>query len=266
MQRREPTPTVQRMSDSVRQQVQLSGMWPQVAVPDALERPTSVEAHVWAAHMRNIELTFRPGYSAILSHEEQRRASRFVYDEHRSEYVAAHAILRILLGRYLGCAPRNVELKQDLHGKPMCDRNCGLTFNLSHTDGAVVIAIAASHDVGIDVERVRPIADAGHLVERYFSALERDRFLALPESERDDTFCRLWTRKEAYVKALGQGLSQQLDSFEVTLDREERFRVTPAAPGPWSFFHLDPWPGFVGALAVHGVIARLAGRIMRGPP
>jgi 4'-phosphopantetheinyl transferase len=253
------------MQSGAIRQLEPGGTWLELVVPEMLDRPAQDEAHVWASTGAGVSRPALADYIGVLSNEERCRASRFVHDRHRSEYVMAHATLRVLLGRYLGCGPADVALSKSPQGKPRCEHDRNLSFNMAHADGAVVVAIAAGHDVGVDLERIHPVSDVVSLVRRQFSSIEADAFLALPEEERDCAFCRLWTRKEAYVKALGRGLSYPLDSFEVTFGRDEPFRVGRAEPGPWSFFHLEPWRGFVGALAVRGNVVRLAGGIVAIP-
>jgi 4'-phosphopantetheinyl transferase len=175
-------------------------------------------------------------------------------------------MLRTILARYLGREPKDIPLIKTEHGKPTCRDRADLSFSLAHAQGAVLIAVTIGCEVGVDVEQVRPMPDATDLVRRYFSPREMRRFLATEEPERDRAFFRLWTRKEAYLKALGLGLSEPLDSFDVTFGADEPVRVQRGRSGPWSLFHLEPFPTFVGALAVRGEVGRLAGGVIYPTP
>jgi 4'-phosphopantetheinyl transferase len=148
-------------------------------------------------------------------------------------------------------------------GKPLCQNDTRLSFNLTHGQGAILIAVASGYEVGVDVEQVRPIPDVRYLAQHYFAPREIEHLFAIDEAELNLAFLQLWTRKEAYLKSLGVGLSHSLDSFEVTFGPGVPFRLHGGESGPWSLFHLEPFPDFVGALAVRGRALRLSGGLMR---
>jgi 4'-phosphopantetheinyl transferase len=180
----------------------------------------------------------------------------------RRRYVAAHGLLRHILAGYAGLAPSEMRVERAPEGKPRLLHPRDLRFNLSHSEGIGVVAVALAREVGIDIEAVRPLDDLESLVGTCFSAVERTQFAALPEPSRLLAFFEAWTRKEAFLKALGEGLSRPLDSFDVTLrpgdpPRILRVEGEPGLAERYSLRELRPAAGFVGALAVEGTEARV---------
>jgi 4'-phosphopantetheinyl transferase len=210
------------------------------------------EIHVWRASLdqpagRHEEMW------RVLSADERRRAGRFHFERDRWRFVARRAFLRAILGLYLDQDPAQVQFFYGSHGKPALavgDDAAGLEFNLAHSGALALYAFACGRAVGVDVEQVHPIADADDVATRFFSAQEKAAYSQLPPGQREMGFFLCWTRKEAYVKALGEGLARPLGSFDVSLAPGEPARLL-RAPG-WSLISLEPAAGFVGALAVHG--------------
>jgi 4'-phosphopantetheinyl transferase len=169
--------------------------------------------------------------------------------------VVSRAALRCLLGQELNESPASVIIRYGAHGKPeLQESDSSLQFNLAHSGDWAVIALARGRRVGIDVEQIRP-GVAESLAQRFFSPREAAAVLQAPPQERDETFFRCWTRKEAYLKALGCGLSLALDSFEVSLAGGEPAGVLWSADDPqaarrWSMWELQPGPGYLGALVL----------------
>jgi 4'-phosphopantetheinyl transferase len=191
-----------------------------------------------------------------LSDDERQRARRFAFDRDRRRFVVARARLRKELGSRLGVLPAAVELQYGAHGKPaLAGRfaEAELRFNVSHCDDVVVYAFAAGREVGIDVEAIRALPDADAIAARFFSSRENIAYRALHPRDRPLGFFQCWTRKEAFIKALGEGLSHPLDSFDVSLapgEPAELLRVGPV-PGDdrtWRLESLSPAPGYVAAL------------------
>jgi len=150
---------------------------------------------------------------ALLSAVERARAERFRFEQHRRMYVRAHAALRLLLGRYLQAPPVSIEIVPDRNGRPVladCER---LHFNLSHSGAIALVAVSCIAPVGVDIEELRDISDFVHLAHRCFAPDEVEHVLRLAPADRLRAFFVTWTRKEAYVKALGLGLSFPLDAF-----------------------------------------------------
>lgn len=186
----------------------------------------------------------------FLGDEERQRAKGYATASLCKTYAFAHAVLRLVLAPYLGCRPADLRFRTGSHGKPYLVNADGLTFSLSHTADNVAIAIARDLELGIDIEAVSNVSERDKLVELFFSPDEWAAYRSLPNDERKILFFHLWTRKEAFVKALGLGLSYPLNAFTVgvgnpvTLDGERT--------SAWSMRHLDPGSGIVGALALNG--------------
>jgi 4'-phosphopantetheinyl transferase len=156
----------------------------------------------------------------LLSDEERARAARFITADLTDRFVVAHGQLRRLLGELLGQAPAALTFTAGAHGKPALGdaaRDAGLHFNLSHSADRGFIGWAWGRHIGVDLERWRDMRDEAALVRRFFSPTEIAAYERLPEVERHAGFFGCWTRKEAYVKAVGRGLSLPLGSFDVTL-------------------------------------------------
>jgi 4'-phosphopantetheinyl transferase len=220
------------------------------------------EIHLWSAPLDLSEAGVR-ALSGILAADEGRRADRFVFPRDRARFVAGRGFLRHLLGAYLGEEPGGVRLEQGPSGKPaLAAGHRDLRFNLSHADGLAVCALVEGEDVGADVERLRPLADALQIAQSFFSPSENEDLRGLPEPDRLRAFWDCWTRKEAFLKATGEGLGRPLDSFDVTLRpgepaRLRRLQEDPHGHAGWSLLTVVPEPGFVAAVALRGSEWRL---------
>lgn len=180
--------------------------------------------------------------SAWLSDEERRRASRLRADAHQRRFIVARARLRALLAARLGEPPQTLELVRGRNGKPALGPRhdaSGWRFNLSHSEEVALYAFARGREVGVDVEALRPMAEADAIAARFFSARERAVYDAAEAPERPAAFLRCWTRKEALAKALGEGLSMPLEVLDAC-----------AAPSGWRVETFHPLPGYIAALAV----------------
>ena len=196
--------------------------------------------------------------AAVLTDEERDRARRFVFDRDRDRFIGARACLRQLLAARLGTPPDSVELVYGAHGKPALApgyADTGLRFNVSHCDDLTLYAFSCGREIGIDVEAVRPIGDADDIAARFFSQRENRAYRALEPSDRPLGFFQCWTRKEAFIKALGDGLSYPLDRFDVSLTPGEpaqilRVEDTPGDRCGWRLESWSPAPGFVAAVVI----------------
>jgi 4'-phosphopantetheinyl transferase len=194
----------------------------------------------------------------VLADDERERARRFGAGLHRDRYVAGRGQLRVLLGGYLGLEPGSVGFAYGEHGKPAVAGGRGLDFNMARCGALAVVAVTAGLPVGIDVERVRPgIADAS-VAEHFFAPAEVAALRRLPGAARDRAFLACWTRKEAFLKGKGSGVSVTLDAFCVTLAPNEepavvRSDLSASDPHDWWLEDLSAWfPGHVVAVAVAG--------------
>jgi 4'-phosphopantetheinyl transferase len=229
-------------------------LWPQA--PDAL-RLAPNEVHVWAAPLE-VSAAARARLAATLSDDERERAAQFKFENLRHRYVAGRGLLRDLLSRYVNADPVAVELTYSDHGKPSLASQfagAGIHFNLAHSDDLALFAFTRAGAVGVDVEWIRPVKDMEELVARFFSPRESELFRELAAADRPAAFFNLWTRKEAMLKATGEGLTGSLSRIEVSFLPGESARVIriagdPAAAAEWSLRELSPAEGFVGAVAV----------------
>lgn len=196
--------------------------------------------------------------AALLSDAERQRASRFAFDRDRRRFIVARAWLRRLLSARLGVRPETVELVYGANGKPALAQrfaDSDLRFNVSHSDDVAVYAFAARREIGVDVEAIRVIRDADDIAGRFFSRHENEAYLALGPRDKPLGFFNCWTRKEAFIKALGDGLYHPLDAFDVSLTPGEPARIlrvddTPGADCGWSLDSFSPVSGFVAAVVI----------------
>jgi 4'-phosphopantetheinyl transferase len=212
------------------------------------------DIHVWHAALDREE-DFLRRVEATLSLEEKARADRFHFANDRNRFVAARGLLRELLGRYLQQAPAALEFSYGRHGKPALsgkEASSGLCFNLSHSAGLAVYAIAKERNLGIDVEHVRPDSAGDDIAQRYFSAREVSDLRTLPPEERVAGFFHCWTRKEAYLKATGMGLQIPLDSFSVSVLPANPAQFLGGVEGRWHMDAYHPAEGFVAAVVYDG--------------
>jgi 4'-phosphopantetheinyl transferase len=173
----------------------------------------------------------------------------------RSHFMAARGILRELLGAYLGSSPAKVQFSYGNYGKPALEAitaGPSLQFNLSHSGGLAVYALSLKRRLGIDVEQIRPQLVGEDIARRYFAVRELADLQALPPELRAQGFLLCWTRKEAYIKAQGAGLSIPLDSFTVSLTpgRSEELQVADGAQ--WTLRSFEPSPSHVAAVVGEG--------------
>jgi 4'-phosphopantetheinyl transferase len=230
------------------------------------------EVRVWRVRL-DLEARSVDRLARLLSDDEQDRAHRFHFRRDATRFVVCRAALRTSLADCLGLEPRRIGLRYRSHGKPELappfDRS-GLRFNASHTEGVGLVAVTRDRRVGVDVERIRALPDLDELAERVFSPAERQALRRLPRAERLEGFFNCWTRKEAYLKAIGTGFADSLTGFTVSLApgapaRLEHGADDAAAPNGWRLDAMGPAAGCVGAVAVDDRSARLACYTWREP-
>lgn len=212
---------------------------------------------VWCAWLADF-VGFRETLAATLSPDEKSRASRFFHLIDGERFVLRRGLLRYILGSYTGFPPSRLRLNYQGNGKPVLaplPAGRSLQFNLSHSNGVAVYAVAQCGEVGIDVEQVRDLTDWLGIVQEHFSKREQDVMLGIPETLRLEAFYRGWTRKEALLKATGQGIGGGLSQIEVSLEpnkpaRIKRIEGSTTLASEWTITDLPTFPGFVGALAV----------------
>jgi 4'-phosphopantetheinyl transferase len=217
------------------------------------------EVHVWRAALGQSS-SQRDRLLCTLAEDEQAEAGRFYFQIDRERSIVARGVLREILGLYLNRAAQSVSFCRGPQGKPALDGESGIDaihFNVSHSRGLALYAVTRRREVGIDLEFIREGLEAEQLAGRFFSQHEIATLRALPAGLRTHAFFLCWTRKEAYIKARGEGLSMPLDQFEVSLIPGEPAALLGTRPDSdeaarWSLRDLSVAPGYVSALAVEG--------------
>jgi len=232
-------------------------VWP---VPSDMPRLGADEVHVWCAAVDH-EASLLDRLQPLLSAQEWAKAKRFRLQKARAECVVARGLLRIIVGRYLNSNPGDLRFCAGPHGKPALLAQSGqaaLRFNVSHSVGFILYAVSRQREVGVDVERICSELVVEDLAARYFSPRENAALLGLPKNHRRDGFFACWTRKEAFLKAKGDGLSQPLDGFDVSLAPGEPAALLGSRGQArdverWSIREVPSIPGYAGAVAGEGV-------------
>lgn len=219
----------------------------------------SDEVHVWLAFLDRM-IPHLSSLLRTLADEEIEKAGRFHFQKDRDDYVLARGLLRNILSSYTGILPGQLQFRCNRYGKPALTKECGgknLEFNLSHAHGAVLYAVTRGRKVGVDLEYIRGDLDYRQLAKRFFSPHEASVLDLLPSDLRQKGFFTCWTRKEAYVKAKGTGVSLDLQSFDVILAHGQlaarlQIETDPEEAQRWSLTDLDGPAGYVAALAIEG--------------
>jgi 4'-phosphopantetheinyl transferase len=195
-------------------------------------------------HLWRWRLDRAVGDRQLLAPDEQLRADRFRFDPDRQSFVAARSGMRRILGRYFDCDPGAIAFSYGSHGKPFVAAGM-IEFNLSHSGDWALLAVARDRAVGVDIERIKPVAELEKLTARFLLAAEHERIVALDEADRVLAFFRTWTCKEAYLKATGEGLGQ-LKSLEVLVESCQPVQLV--SPAGWGLRELPLEVGYVGAM------------------
>ncbi len=225
------------------------------------ERLDRAQVHVWRADLPT-QAACVEHVQDVLSADERARAERYPLAENRRRFVAARALLRHVLSRYADCPPDQLCFAYGEHGKPhLVGPSNPLEFNMSHSGDVVLYAVARGRAVGVDVEQQRARSNYMRIAERFFSIEEYEALNALPAADQPRAFYRCWTRKEAYVKARGDGIAAGLDTFSVSLD--ERAAILRSDEGAsetarWNMSSLQLGDGYVGALCSEGAECDIA--------
>lgn len=227
--------------------------------PERLEL-RECEVHIWQVGLDQSPLQ-TDSYLLTLSSDERARADRFYFQKDRESFIVARGVLRGILGRYLKRTPESLHFHYSSHGKPALNYDSGgdsIRFNLSHSHRIALYAIARNREVGIDIELVRDGPHAEHIAEQFFSPGEVRSLQALPTVQQRYAFFLCWTRKEAYIKGRGEGLSLPLDQFDVSLAPGEPAKLLSTRPDPleanrWLLQDLTlDQAGYAAAVAIEG--------------
>lgn len=227
-------------------------LWPFPEHDPTPSRPD--EVHVWGASLDRSDASCAE-LEKLLSEDERKRARQFRFDRDRHRYIVGRGVLRCILGSYLRLPAETLKFAYGDFGKP---RLIGylIHFNVAHSDALAIYAISPCHEVGVDVEQIRLIPEMSSIAKQFFSPLEYKALMALPGEAQTDAFFNCWTRKEAYLKAGGQGLSEPLDRFDVSIgEMAELLRIgnIPEEHRQWNLTALFPAQGYKAALAVRTV-------------
>ncbi|HEX7317505.1 MAG TPA: 4'-phosphopantetheinyl transferase superfamily protein [Pyrinomonadaceae bacterium] len=214
------------------------------------------EVHVWCARLDqppHVLSTLRE----LLAPDELARADRYHFEKDERHFVAGRGLLRTLVGRYLRRPPAELRFDVNAYGKPALNGGGPLNFNLSHAHGLALYAFAHARAVGVDIEHIQTEVECAKLAGRFFSTFEVRTLLSLPAESQREAFFNCWTRKEAYIKARGEGLSRPLAGFDVSLAPGEPaalLRTDDEEEGAarWTLRELSVPKGYVAALAVEG--------------
>jgi 4'-phosphopantetheinyl transferase len=215
--------------------------------------------HVWRIAMVQPEPVMRH-YRSFFSADEIARADRFHFDKDRNRFTIARGALRELLAGYLQLLPSHISFVYNPQGKPSLappHNSSGIHFNLSHSGDIALLAVTRNRELGVDVEQIRADFASEEIAARFFAPEECAKLKALPVHHHPEAFFNCWTRKEAYIKARGQGLSIALDSFEVAFAPHEEAALLQVKTGDdnfsrWRFYALHPGEGYKAALAAEG--------------
>jgi 4'-phosphopantetheinyl transferase len=218
------------------------------------------EVHVWFVSLQAKDEFQLHQLRTWLIPAEQERADRFLFEKHRDRFIVGRARQRQLLGLYQKLPPVEVDFQYDGLGKPSFRGSKpgeGLCFNFTNSDQAGMLAVSRDLELGIDLERLRPLQNLEGLAERFFTAAETEEILAAEGQAQRELFFRCWTRKEAYLKAVGKGLTFPLNLVQVSIAANEPACILSinhdaAAAAVWKLQHLDPVGGHFGALAHAG--------------
>lgn len=222
--------------------------------PPAKLQLSAGEIHIWRTRLERTDDDVSR-LVETLSADERTRAERFIKLKSRRHFIAGRGFLRATLARYLERDPALLSFRYGLHGKPVLAEAADLHFNLSHSADCAILAVTGLQPLGVDVERIRALANWEGIARRFFSDAEVAELAAVLPHQREEAFFNCWTRKEAYVKACGEGLARPLDQFVVSLKPGMPAELAhvegfPDEPTRWSMQALTPYAGYVACLAI----------------
>ena len=235
--------------------IEISGVWDaETDAAKAAHLPAGV-VHLWKKSF-DVSPEEMERCCEVLSPEERMRAQRFLVEPPRRAFILTRGTLRLLLGRYLDRTPSDLSFLSTEFGKLFLNEDNELRFNVSHTDGVALLGFVRGAELGVDVEKIRPVKDLKDLANRFFSLAERDRLnMVETEDELHAAYFRCWTRKEAYIKGKGEGLSIPLHQFDVSLEPGETQALMATRPESseaerWQVRDVSFDPSYAAALAI----------------
>ncbi|ABG53648.1 MAG: 4'-phosphopantetheinyl transferase superfamily protein [Trichodesmium sp. St16_bin4-tuft] len=209
--------------------------------------------HIWSTNLK-LSSDKIEELSTILSPDEKNRANKFYFEKDKNRFIIARGTLRTILSRYLNIEPKKLQFTYSDRGKPYL-KNTSILFNLSHSQDLALYGITKINLIGIDLEYIRPMNDAVNLAKRFFSLQEYKLISQLPPQKQQETFFKIWTCKEAYLKATGDGLAGHLEKVEICLTPEkpvEFFSINGdiEAASHWYLYQFIPQPNYIAAVVV----------------
>jgi 4'-phosphopantetheinyl transferase len=217
------------------------------------------DVHIWYLDL-NLYLDKLEEFKAILSQEELTKAFKFKFEKHQNRFIITRANLRLILSKYINIAPENIEFIYSEKGKPSLAQNyddLGIEFNLSHSGELALYAVTKDKRIGIDVEKIRTNCDVESIAKRFFCESEYQFISRLPEGEKQRVFYQVWTRKEAYLKATGEGLGGGLDTIELDLESKDTKIISikgeEKTSNNWYLYELKMPENYLASLAVETV-------------
>ncbi|MBN2040683.1 MAG: 4'-phosphopantetheinyl transferase superfamily protein [Spirochaetes bacterium] len=216
------------------------------------------EAHIWLVEI-NKQVRELDYYASILTSDEKKRSSRFVFEKDRNRDIINRAVLRLLLSKYIKIDPGRINYNYNKFNKPELSHpvNNELKFNLSHSGNLIIYAFSLRREIGIDIEKKRELNDADGIISRFCSEQEKSEYFSYPAEERGNIFISCWTRKEAYIKARGEGLAFPLNNFTMTLAPDKspalmHVKDEKAEEKRWSFYNIIVPDDYNSTLAIEG--------------
>ncbi len=215
------------------------------------------QVHIWRASL-DLPTVVIDQLTTFLSPDEIERANKFRFVPHKRRFIAARGILRKLLSNYLQISPHDLEFKYGNCGKPQltgCKQDSPLKFNLSHSGAYALYGFTYHHPIGVDLEYIREMPDAVKIAQRFFSEREYRLINNVEDSQKSEVFFKLWTAKEAYLKAIGTGLAGSLANVDIILDCVQSPRLlaikgSKAAVSSWSIYSCIPATSYIATMAV----------------
>ena len=209
--------------------------------------------HIWSTNLKLSSGQIEE-LSTILSPDEKERANKFYFERDKNRFIIARGTLRKILSHYLNIEPKKLQFTYSDRGKPYLT-NTAILFNLSHSQDLALYAITKINLIGIDLEYIRPMNDAKNLAKRFFSIREYNLISQLPPQKQQETFFKIWTCKEAYLKAKGDGLGGSLEKVEICLTPEkpvEFFSINGdiEEASHWYLYQFIPQPNYIAAVVV----------------
>jgi len=224
------------------------------------------DVHVWLVSL-NQPNDYVQQLLGSLSAEEPSRGDRFIFKRDRRRFITSHGILRMILSNYTGIDPAQLEFSYEPNGKPYLSKEfnpSNIRFNLSHSNELAICGVTRDREIGVDLEYIRPIPELEKLASKYFSNDKRDLFEIIPEGQKMECFFTTWTSMEAYLKALGVGLTNLLEypgGYPLPSEPIKYFQIIKDTQKStlWTMVRFSPSSGYVGALVVEGYSLMLSG-------